>query len=91
MTENLKDELYQLENKQVTFEKKVKKTCYITKISKFFIEKKMSILTGLKVQSLACKCVSPWDQLILGVMSGKKVDYIFFGFNSIYIIQNHIL
>ena len=31
------------------------KACYIPKVSKFHVEKKMSMLTGLKVSSLTCK------------------------------------
>ena len=32
------------------------KTCYIPKVRKFYVEKKMSMLSGLKVSFLACKC-----------------------------------
>ena len=35
------------------------------KVSKFFVEKKMSMLTGLKVSSVACKCVNVADQNII--------------------------
>ena len=89
MVENLQDELYQLENKQVKGAKLVAnirqevegekccKTffkilspwdqgqisiCYITKVSQFFRRKKMYMLTGLKVSSLASKCVNLTDQ-----------------------------
>ena len=33
------------------------KTYCLPKISKFYVEKKKSTLTGLSVSSLACKCV----------------------------------
>ena len=33
-----------------------KKTCYIPKVSKFSVERRISRLTGLKVSLLACKC-----------------------------------
>ena len=33
------------------------KTCYISKVSKFYVENRISMLTGLKVLSLPCKCV----------------------------------
>ena len=33
------------------------KACYILKISKFYIKKELSMLTGLKVSYMICKCV----------------------------------
>ena len=33
------------------------KTCYAPKVSNFSVDKKISMLTGLKVSSLAFKCV----------------------------------
>ena len=33
------------------------RTCHIQKISKFYVEKRISMLTGLKVSSFPCKYV----------------------------------